>query len=251
MTVATDRLLSILDRFADAGNLAFFWLRDDDAVEPTPALDRYLALTRDASVPVTLAVIPEHTGAPLQARLAGEADVTVALHGWSHRNHAGPSEKKQELGLHRPSDVILTELKHGAERLSGLYPSQFVPMLVPPWNRIASALLPHLPGLGLKSLSVFGPEKPGPLPEINTHVDVMDWHGTRGGRDAAVLLAETATRLETMGNGQSVGLLTHHLVHDAAVDDFLGLLFALTAKHPGCRWVPVRELLDVNQPCAS
>lgn len=240
---ATARVLAALDRFQQGGRTARFWLRDDDAVAPTAALDRYLALTSRAGVPVTLAVIPQDTGAALDVRLAGEADVTVALHGWSHVNHAGPGEKKQELGRHRPVDLVISELKAGFETLSDLHEDRFIPMLVPPWNRISPDILPHLQPLGLTCLSVFGPEKPGPLPQINTHVDVMDWHGTRGGRDAAVLLSEVALRLETMAEGQSVGILTHHLVHDAAVGVFLEQLVALTSGHAGCAWVSARDLM--------
>ena len=44
------------DRWADQGLTATLWWRDDDAIAPTPALDRLL----DAAgpVPLTLAVIP-------------------------------------------------------------------------------------------------------------------------------------------------------------------------------------------------
>ncbi|TIS82782.1 MAG: polysaccharide deacetylase, partial [Mesorhizobium sp.] len=41
-----------------ADRKAEFWLRDDDAVDPTAALDRLLELTRALEVPLTLAVIP-------------------------------------------------------------------------------------------------------------------------------------------------------------------------------------------------
>ena len=95
-------LLSELARWTDAGRAADFWLRDDDAVEPTAALDRLLGLTGASAIPVTLAVIPAFTGEPLASRLAGEPHVTVGVHGWAHRNHASEGQKKQELG-HHPS----------------------------------------------------------------------------------------------------------------------------------------------------
>lgn len=242
MADAEARLLAALEWRAGRGRPVRFWLRDDDAVEPSSELDRFLALASGASVPVTLAVIPEHTGPALAERLAGEGDVTVALHGWSHRNHAPATEKKQELGAHRPPEQVLAELKRGMDTLGGLHGERLLPVLVPPWNRIAPALVPQLAGIGLRALSVFGPEKAGALPEINTHVDVIDWHGTRGGRDCAVLLSETALRVEVTGE-DAVGILTHHLVHDATVDRFLRHLFTLTSGHHGCRWVSARDLL--------
>ncbi|MDZ4135094.1 MAG: glycosyl transferase family 28, partial [Paracoccaceae bacterium] len=81
-------LTQALDARAKAGNPARFWLRDDDAVAPTGALDRLLDMTGAQGVPLTLAVIPAPSGAQLAARLAQEAGVIVAVHGWSHQNHA-------------------------------------------------------------------------------------------------------------------------------------------------------------------
>ncbi|MCP5810160.1 hypothetical protein NL321_28850, partial [Klebsiella pneumoniae] len=80
---------------------------------------------------------------------------------------------------------MLRQLREGCVLLARLYPDRFVPVLVPPWNRIDAALLPYLNACGFKALSVFGPAKPveTSVPHINTHVDLMDWHGTRGCRD--------------------------------------------------------------------
>lgn len=238
-----DRLIRALDDRAASGRPASLWLRDDDAVEPTHALGRFLAITQGHAVPVTLAVIPEETGVALEAYLAVRPLVSVALHGWSHRNYAPSTEKKQELGPHRPAALVLAELASGMSKLSALYGDVLLPLLVPPWNRISPALLPQLAGIGIGWLSVFGPEKARGIPEMNTHVDVMDWHGTRGGRPLDVLFGEIAARIETMGEGAAMGLLTHHLVHDAAVESFLEALFALTSGHAGCRWVPAADLL--------
>ncbi len=57
-------ILAALDRLQAQGKIAHFWLRDDDAVEPTSALDRVLSLTGASAVPLTLAVIPQPAGPP-------------------------------------------------------------------------------------------------------------------------------------------------------------------------------------------
>src|SRR5919109_4059560 len=103
-------LASELARWAEAGRIADFWLRDDDAVEPTGALDRLLVLAARYAVPPTLAVIPAHAQKTLAERLQAEDKIAVAVHGWAHENHAPESEKKQELGPHRPRQVVLAEL---------------------------------------------------------------------------------------------------------------------------------------------
>ena len=63
-----DPLMRELDGWQAAGGIARFWLRDDDAVEPTAALDRLLGAMN--GMPLTLAVIPAFSGAALAARLA-------------------------------------------------------------------------------------------------------------------------------------------------------------------------------------
>lgn len=238
-----------LNRWAQRGRRATFWLRDDDAVEPTGQLDRLLDLTSRFAVPLTLAVIPERTGAALARRLDHSPETLVALHGWSHRNHAPASEKKQELGPHRPADVVLAELRSGVRLLSRLHGERFVPLLVPPWNRIDPALISHLRGIGLSALSVFGPEKPGPILSINSHVDLIDWKGTRGGRDPATLVGEIVARLRQISEAEAtVGILCHHLDHDEQAWMFLDEMFERTTRHPACHWAAASEILGGLEP---
>ncbi|TBY68116.1 polysaccharide deacetylase [Rhizobium leguminosarum bv. viciae] len=245
--MAWDPLRRELDRWQAAGRVARFWLRDDDAVEPTLALEMLMALAGENEVPLMLAVIPGLTGEALAVRLGEEANVAVAVHGWSHKNHAGLKAKKQELGGERPTEVVLSELREGFLLLQRLHPARFLPVLVPPWNRIDAALIPALPGLGFAALSVYGRAKQGgPMPLLNTHVDIIDWHGTRGGRSEAELVTELVAELRDRfaGSDEPIGVLTHHLVHDAAAWDFLSALFAVTGRHPAVRWSSASELLE-------
>ncbi|MBB6508940.1 hypothetical protein F4695_002297 [Rhizobium soli] len=234
-----------LDRLADNGRRVDFWLRDDDAVEPTEQLAKLATMTDAFSVPATLAVIPEKTGADLASYLDTQPHLDVAVHGWSHRSYAGAGEKKQELGSHRPLPDMVSELKRGFDKLAALHASRFVPMLVPPWNRIAPELIEALPGLGFKALSTFGPEQAAPVAMLNSHVDIMDWHGTRGGRPAADLIAETIALIEAPDRAPVIGVLGHHLVHDDSAWHFLDMLFGVTADHPVCRWRSARDLLKL------
>jgi hypothetical protein len=237
-------LLTELARWSRAGRVASFWLRDDDAVKPSAALDRLLGLTGKFAVSVTLAAIPAFTGEPLANRLAEAPWVTVAVHGWSHANYAPDGEKKQELGMHRALDVVLNDLKDGLSRIARLHGRRAIPMLVPPWNRIDASLMPHLAGLGFTALSVFGPARPAAIPMINSNVDLMDWHGTRRCRDQTVLVGEIIDQLDRgFHGGDPVGVLAHHLVHDDGAWAFLERLFEITARHEACRWQSVSELI--------
>src|SRR5207244_3354260 len=141
-------LVEELARRQRAGRKAEFWLRDDDAVDPTPALDRLLGLTGEFAVPLTLAVIPALTDEQLVARLDEAPHVTVAVHGWAHRNHAPEDQKKQELGPHRPREAVLDDLARGLSHVTGLHGARAVSMLVPPWNRIDAGLVSALGSIG-------------------------------------------------------------------------------------------------------
>jgi peptidoglycan/xylan/chitin deacetylase (PgdA/CDA1 family) len=204
-----------------------------------------LTMTAEWQIPLTLAVIPKPAGSPLAERLLSERHVNIAVHGWAHENHAPPDQKKQEMGAHRPLPVVIDEVWQGIDRLSRLFPQQFVPVVVPPWNRIAPAVIAALPRPAVRALSVFGPEAAADLPMINTHVDLIDWRGTRGGRADAALHADL---IAALNRGGPVGLLTHHLVHDALAWGFMQRLFALTADHPGCCWTALPTLLPSGSP---
>jgi hypothetical protein len=140
---------------------------------------------------------------------------------------------------------VLAELAEGRARLRRLHGARFTPLLVPPWNRIDSDLLPHLAGIGFSALSVFGAPKPSPIRLLNSTVDIMDWRGDRGGRDHSVLVGEVVAQLETafQGERRPIGLLGHHLVHDEVAWDFIDRLFEVTAASGACRWRSLGELL--------
>lgn len=243
---AWEPLHNELARWQEAGRTAVFWWRDDDAFEPTVALDTLLDLANRYEVPVTLAVVPAKAGQPLARRLAGERHAAVAVHGWAHHNHASESEKKQELGHHRLAEAVLGELYHGFLHLKQLHETSFVPMLVPPWNRIDPLLIPKLSALGFENLSTYGPAADEePIGILNTHVDIIDWHGTRGGRPDEELIAELVAELQTRfdGSDEPIGLLTHHLDHDVQAWGFCERLFKATAGNKAVAWKPAAALM--------
>lgn len=235
-----------ITRWRAAGRKPRFWLRDDDAIEPTDALDRLLDVTHRNNVPLALAVIPQGAGPALAQRLASESHVRALVHGWAHTNHAPAGQKKQELGGHRDPETVLSELRQGLEKLAALFGPAAAPVLVPPWNRIDKALVPHLPGIGLSGLSVFGKPFVAPLAVLNSTVDIMDWHGTRGCRDHAAITGEILVALRHGFDNPTeppIGLLTHHLVHDGAAWEFLERLFDVASRTHGASWLTIDEVL--------
>jgi peptidoglycan/xylan/chitin deacetylase (PgdA/CDA1 family) len=241
-----DRFLALLDQAAEQSKTLTFWWRDDDAVTPTSALERLLALARRYDLPLALAVIPKDADEALAARVAEEPRVSVLQHGWQHRNHAAPDEKKMELGAHRPLSVAIDELSQGFERLGRLFPEAFLPVLVPPWNRIADNVRNARLEVGLAGLSTFGPAPTGEAHQVNTHLDIIDWRARAHLPRAeayAQLCHEVVRRLSD--DAEPLGILTHHLVHEEASWDFLDELLGLTANHPAVAWPTIRDLFHL------
>ncbi len=242
-----DALRREFDLWAQTGGAPALWWRDDDAVGPSAALDRTMALAEAAAVPLALAVIPAEnrlTAADLASA------VTPIQHGYAHRNHAGPGAKKCELGAERRADHVLAELMTGRDALERAFGDVFRPVLVPPWNRIGVHLPPLLPELGYAGLSRFGArDRPaiGAMGIVNAHVDIVDWKGSRGFVGAGDALAQLVGHLRARREGaadpaEATGLLTHHRVHNAGCWNFLERLFETTAQSGIAEWRSVATL---------
>ena len=228
-----------VDAWRRAGREVTLWWRDDDAAAPSTALSRLLALR--PGCPLGLAVIPAAAEGSLARELSGEVDVLV--HGFAHANHAGPGARKSEYPAGR---VARDEMRVARERLEDLFGARALPVFVPPWNRMGSDSAAALPDAGYRLLSGFRGRPEGPLPRLDTHVDLVDWRGGRrfAGADAVLgaLVDALAARRET-ADPRPTGVLTHHLVHDAATWRFLEELLAWSGDTPGARLVRPRDLL--------
>ena len=244
---------AVLSTIAQSGDRLEVWWRDDDAIAPTPALTRLLSLSQAMQAPVALAVIPASAQPELNACLPLGCDVLV--HGWAHTNHAPADAKKQELG-HRPMDVIASELRDARARLAALFGTKALPVLVPPWNRIAPALLPLLPDAGFIGVSTFKlrttAEPAHGLRQVNTHCDPIAWHqggGLAPEADLVRAVTETFQALarQTVEQREAFGLLTHHLVHDEAIWAFVSRLLATLAGSDAVQFVSARSLFDSHQ----
>ncbi|EAS48318.1 conserved hypothetical protein [Aurantimonas manganoxydans SI85-9A1] len=307
-----------LDAAGVAGVELAFWWRDDDARGATPELARLLAQRRETGVPLALAVIPDRTRPDLLDGMTADDDIRLFLHGWCHANHAPAGEKRAEFGDHRPAAAMLEDISRGRDRLAALADGRFLPVFVPPWNRIGPGIAARLGETGLSGLSVFA--RPASRHCVHTHLDLMDWRAGRA-QDAAtldrLLAAQIAARLagggatpagipsaapmrpdmpteaparmsaggadpiagetsatipsaarmrpgmpaevpartpaggpEPVGGApsetQPIGLLTHHLQHDAAAWERLAALLTQLAPRPGVVWPKLPDLFALQ-----
>jgi hypothetical protein len=242
----------LLDRELTAweGEHPTLWWRDDDAQRQTSELDRLNALSLKFSLPLQLAVIPQGACASLLDAFDANPDLWALQHGFSHRNHAPASERKCELGDHRPLVEVLAELSQGRERLRELLPDHFLPVLVPPWNRMAEAVAKSLPQQGFVGLSTLGPrtESSGEscgLRQVNVHVDLINWRKGRCFAGEEAVLAQLIEHLRARREGQvdatePTGIMTHHLAHDEGCWNFCEQLFAFL--HQRCFWLSAPQL---------
>lgn len=243
-----------LDRLADEGRSVDLWWRDDDAVAHTPALDRLLGLAASSGCPVAIAAIPARTEASLVDRLRDEPGATVLTHGFSHANYAPAGEKPAELGPHRPNAEIAAELREGAAFARAAFGARSLPVLVPPWNRIAPGQEAALPDLGFRALSGFGKPVRG-VPgargfrRIDTHLDPVAWRG-----DRSLVPPETLgvfARAAILGGTTALGLLTHHLAFDEALWRFLESFLEEMSRHPAVRFRRIDDLLEPDATSSS
>ncbi len=246
-----------LRAWAGDGRRAGLWWRDDDAAEDSPALRQLLDLAGGDAPPVVIAVIPATLSDTTAERISADAGQGrwVVQHGYAHANHARDNEKKIELGGSHPAALCESQLRAGLALLSSRFKAQFLPMLVPPWNRIAPDLIPRLPGLGYAAISTYGARRVAQsetgFSQINCHVDILNW------RQGAVFIGEaealrlacehlSARRRGTADADEPTGLLSHHLRHDKAAWRFLAEFFARTVNHPGAQWIAPADLLGAG-----
>ncbi len=240
-----------LSHWRAEGRTATFWWRDDDAARDTPELRRLLELAAELEIPLALAVIPARADRTLAAALNGISGIDILQHGYSHANHAGDGDRKSELGSARPAAVVSCELDRGRRRLDELFGDRWLRVLVPPWNRIAENVAASLPGLGYGGLSGFGARATrNQVPElvrINTHVDIIDWRGSRGFRGEAGALGDSCAHLRARRTGaadpeEPTGLLTHHLVQDDSCWRFARDFVRNSSSHPAARWLSAADM---------
>lgn len=240
-------LESALDAIARRGEMIRFWWRDDDAGREHPALPRLIELAERHDAPLALAVVPTWLDGGTQGWIAASSSATVLQHGYAHVNHALNGGKSIELGG-RGANAILDELRQGFEILCDAFGAAFLGVLAPPWNRIDPGLYHHLSAAGFHGLSIYGP-RPAPfaasgVAQINTHLDPIDWRGTRlfVGEEAAL-----ERLIEVMAPEEPIGLLSHHLDMDEPGWAFFDRLLELLRRHPAARLCPAPALFAAEQ----
>jgi hypothetical protein len=110
-----------------------------------------------------------------------------------------------------------------------------LPVLVPPFNRLSRHLGGAVMRAGYRFISSQGDFAGLPLASRNTHLDVIDWQKNVVAEPGyLVRMALAAIKLRRYGlisAGLPVGMVTHHLAHDAAVWNRVEELLGRVRRH--------------------
>lgn len=251
-------LLEELDKWAEEGLTATFWWRDDDAIEATPELDRLIEESTQAQAPLLLAVIPLKARSSLKDTLYKNEHIVIAQHGYAHINHAprGQGLGAWEIGLHRGEHVVMDDLAKGFQILLSMFEDRFIPVVVPPWNRIDSGIFKPMADFGYLGVSAFGSlpsnEEDNDLIQVNCHCDPIKWKGGArftGEEKSIAMICEhlKLRRTNKIQLNESTGLLTHHLDMDEPSWLFVHQLGKMLKAHPAAQWCDPKTLFNIKK----
>lgn len=241
-----------LDQWHQAGQIANFWWRDDDATQPNEQVRRLLALRRKIGVPLALSVIPAKATDDLRNLVRAQRaprKLSVLQHGYRHHNYAKSRGQSAELGTERPLSTTAKELSAGKKILEN-WPG-WQPVLVPPFNRISLSLIGRLAALGYTGLSSSGTRRDTPhaagIVQVHAHMDVVDWgHEALPfiGAESPINDAVTHLRAKRLGRadaGEATCLMTHCWAHDDETWDFCAKFISRVNAHAAARWVSTQS----------
>ena len=248
--------------WADTGKEVTLWWRDDDAIAPSVEVTRLEQLGRRYDIPLSLAVIPQSASPELEQSLANHpASTCVLVHGLDHHNYAVEGEKRSEFTASRPvsemKDALSQALRLQTFHLSGgqQFAEKFLPVLVPPWNRIPQNMVACLSELGFMGLSTYKARDlanaPPGLVINNCHVDPVNWKAQKsflGEGETLTLITGhlSARRTHKADFAEITGILTHHLVQDAKTWTFLEEFAAWAMEQPTVRWLDAHEVFKLS-----
>lgn len=239
-----------LDQWDSESQPATFWWRDDDAGPDDGLLDGFLAQRQALGVPLALATVPDWLEARSTDALAADSGCRVLQHGVSHTDRTQGDRRKMELCDEALSAGLADAMANGRAHLESTLGARFLPVMVPPWNRIDPAVEVALGKAGFTGLSTLGPRKTAirsGLHQANVHLDLINWKAGRvfAGESPCLTAAVHHLRARRCGGadaGEPTGMMTHHRVHDAQTRSFVDRFVAFVRDHPRARWLDASDV---------
>lgn len=248
--IAHYRLGLELNRWRRLGRTPRLWWRDDDARSWTPTLDRLFDLADGR--PLALAIVPNGDLHALAGCLRRAANVTVCQHGVDHVNRREPGDRPCEYLRGASVGAICAAIRSAREQMrrAGLVPAFYAP----PWNQVDDDLIAALDRAGY---NVFSAESEAPagsgLACIGAQIDILRWtNGPARFRGSAGVLDALRRQLrERRKSGRldaPIGLLTHHLDHDANAWRFLNWFLPFADQY--FEWCGFTDMVEIGASTA-
>lgn len=241
----------------------FFW-RDDDLSKTVPSLERFLRLSDRYNVPVAFAAIPTLLTSGAAQAVRGSRHGRIAVHGFTHTNHAAPGLPSSEYPEGRASADVLGELRDGQALVREHARDRFLNLFVPPWGRFDRSFDGLLARAGVIGFSASTNSGRYSVP-IQYDCQLVTEHGGTA-LDFDQIVDRVTRQLQLRRTGAwprrlPIGIMTHHRTFnpelEARLEALLGLLTAA-----GCRFAdfssidlamadapkPVKRTSQLGQP---
>ncbi len=241
-----EELRQTLDQLRTTQRTVNIFFRDDDVDVDEETLWRLLKPFLFRGVPINLEIIPG-TLTNSTAKLLREHQrsypklIELNQHGWMHTNHEIEG-RKCEFGVSRNFTQQFNDIANGKQKLDECFGDQWHPVFTPPWNRYTKDTLHALDELGFKvfskdhsnqQISDYG------FTEISTTLDVYRWKPQAAMKPPSTIVNELRLQIFEL---ETVGILLHHKVMDAAAFSFLDALLDELHRHPVVRFHTFRSL---------
>ncbi len=274
-----------LAKWKGQGLKARFWLRDDDAIRVTPALNRLADVADKFKKRIGLAVIPAKLEQSLIDALRNDQHHFFPMcHGLHHANY-GTVFAPDEFGPARSIDALRRDAAEALKIFMSAFPST-APYFVPPYCMISKTFEQELAQIGFAGLSNVPSTvarklsslnaRTGLLPlnllptvstlvtagssDLSVHIDLIDWKRksahSRVNIEAKVLGELRMRRKHYISPDTPIGILAHHLVHDnqiwLALEDLLAFLDSHeAAEFPALESLIAQAMKDGGAPTST
>jgi hypothetical protein len=230
------------------------FFRDDDATTEDPKLLKLVDICERMNVPAMLSAIPALADEKLGKVVRESPILTGAVHGYSHKNFSGYGQPQNEFVGTRPLSIMIEELKLGLWICTELFQDSVVPIFVPPWHNIDGTLLNHVLEIGYSGISVFGfnQHSSSSIPEINTHVDLMEWSDKEKMRGINDIIASIGNSLSIARklDMRYIGIMSHHRYYTDLEFTIMEEIFKICTDLK-LEWVSFDEIISNKYYCFS
>ena len=237
-----------LSRLESSGRTLKVFFRNDDVDVDELTLRQLLYTFWSLDTPLDLAVIPRRLTESCVVLLKeyDRSQFGLHQHGWQHVSHEATG-RKCEFGVSRSFDQQLKDIAKGQQRMNEAFWRSWSRVFTPPWNRCTEETYRALDQLGFEALSKDNGKPPISgygFREISVTFDLYCWKGEPAMKSPENVFGELANQV---GELDTIGIMLHHKVMDAAAFAFLEQLIESLRACPNVQFQTIQSLLHTAE----